>query len=437
MVYKIGMGTAMALCLSAVIGDTLFVITGVPIAQAGSDSIIAFIVVGILTIVIALQFGELGSMMPGQKGVGYSYITRAFGSELGFIAGILLFISFCAIAAAITFSFGGYLLSMLGLQGQLQQIAVAAMLILIISVLNMYGIREAAALSKPLIAITLLAAAVFVAYAIAYNMQHDHLASNFVNLATQNGIPPFVQAATTIVFAYTGFQMVTTFTNNIKGKGRKMAKVLLYSIALGMIAYLAVDVGLLALVPARNSVISSQPLLYALEYASAPEYVIVVVGVGTLIAIAAATIATIYGASRLIYQIGVDGLLPRVATIYDKRDDVAVGGVWISMIVSILMLFSGNLYQIVSISNFGIIFSWIMVCASVISLRRRRSRGTFSAPLYPVLPVIGIVSCMIFLLGLPRESLAIGISIILALLIIFYTIVEIRYREVSRIKLFD
>jgi ABC-type transport system involved in cytochrome bd biosynthesis fused ATPase/permease subunit len=58
-------------------------------------------------------------------------------------------------------------------------------------------------------------------------------------------------------------------------------------------------------------------------------------------------------------------------------------------------------------------------------------------PLYPLLPIIGVIACIIFMLGLPRESLALGIAIILALLVLYYSIVEIRYRDVPRIKLFD
>ena len=121
----------------------------------------------------------------------------------------------------------------------------------------------------------------------------------------------------------------------------------------------------------------------------------------------------------------------------DASKDIAVNGIWISAIVSIIMLFSGDLYQMVSIGNFGIIFSWMMACISVISLRRRGTKGSFRAPLYPYLPIIGMASCVIFLFGLPRTSLAIGVVLVQVLLVTYYGLIELRYKDVPKIRIFD
>lgn len=437
MAYKISIGTAIALCLSAIIGDTLFVVTGIPIYQAGSWAIIAFVIVGIIAIVIALQFGELGSIMPGKIGVAYSYVTRPFGTELGFITGTLLFFSYCAVVAAITFSFGGYLLFLFGVHSTAAQITVAAALIIAISLLNMNGVKKTAGLSRMLIVITIGAATIFCLYAVVHAVQHANFAYNFASSGSQNTLTAFGAAITTVVFAYAEFETVTTFTNNVKGRGKAMAKILIYSILMSIVAYSAIAIGLISLVPASKWISSSEPLLYALAYVNAPHYLIVMIGIGTLLAISAAAITVIHTASRIIYQLGIDGLLPKFTRKYDNERDTAINGIVITMVVSILLLFSGDLYQILSISNFGIIFSWIMACMAVISLRRHKKSGSFRMPLYPLLPIIGVIACIIFMLGLPRESLALGIAIILALLVLYYSIVEIRYRDVPRIKLFD
>ena len=437
MVHKLSIKTAIALCLSAIIGDTLFVVTAVPIAQSGPNSLVAYVVVGILMLVVALQLAELGSIMPGEKGVTYSYIKRAYGTELGFITGILLFISYCAVISAITFSFGGYFLGLIGIDSVNLQILISTVLIIFISLINMRGVKETSSLSKVLVAITVLTAVAFFAYAVYHGGKAGLLSTDFTGSPAQGALGAFGEAITTIVFAYAGFQTITTFTKEIKGQGKGLAKVLIYSILISMVAYLIVAVGLMALVPSAKSIISPQPLLYALQYAGAPEYVLVIIGIGALIAISAATIAILNTVSRLVYQIGVDGLLPKLARGYNRSKDVAVNGIWISAIVSILMLFSGDLYQMISISNFGVIFSWMMACISVISLRRRGTAGTFRSPLYPYLPMIGMGACVVFLLGLPRTSLVIGVVLIQILIVTYYGLIELRYKDVPKVRIFD
>ncbi|MCL4365192.1 MAG: APC family permease [Candidatus Marsarchaeota archaeon] len=435
--YTLSIKTAVALCLSAIIGDTLFVVTGVPIAQAGSNSLLAFFVVGLLSLVIAMQLGELSSIMPNEKGAVYSFVKRAYGTELGFITGVLLFISYCAVISAITFSFGGYFLSLLGINSIILQIGVSSALIIAVSLLNMKGVRETSSFSVTLAGITIIAAIIFFAFAAYHGISNGVFLSNLANNASQNGLGALGEAVTTIVFAYAGFQTITTFTSSIKGQGKGLAKVLLYSILISIVAYLMVAIGLIMLVPSYKSIISPEPLLYALNSAGAPEYIVLMVGIGTLVAIAAAAIAILYTASRILYQIGMDGLLPRITRRFDASRDIAVNGIWISAIISIIMLFSGDLYQMVSIGNFGIIFSWMMACISVISLRRRGAKGSFRAPLYPYLPIIGMASCVIFLLGLPRASLAIGVVLVQILLVTYYGLIELRYKDVPKIRIFD
>ncbi len=434
--YKITMWAAVAMCLSAVIGDTLFVVTGVPIAQTGSNTIAAYLIVGVLALIIALQFGELGTLMPGEKGVGYSYVRKVFGSEMGFITGVLLFISYCGIISAITFSFGGYLLDLFGISSVILQIFVAIILIIAMSLVTMKGVQETTTLSKIFMTITLIAAIAFFFYALSYGSGHG-FSNTMTNSNSQNTIPAFAQAITTIVFAYAGFQSITSFTGRLKGQGSSLIKVLAISMTISIVAYLMIDIALMILVPASQTTSSTQPLLYALHYVNAPSYVIIAFGVVTLIAIAASMLAIISTASRLLYQLGSDGLMPPITKKYDHETGVAGNSIWISAIVAVVILFSGNLYQIVSISNFGIIFSWIMACISVVSMRRRRSMGEFLTPFYPYLQIIGIIACIGFLLGLPRLSLALGTAIILVLIVVFYGLVELRRRDVPMIRLFD
>jgi APA family basic amino acid/polyamine antiporter len=433
--YKLGLGIAIALCLGSILGDTLFMFAGVPIVQVGSQSIVAYVVVGIVIAVIATQLGELGSIMPHEKGGPYSYVSKSFGSELGFITGILLFVGYCAIVSATALGFGGYLLSILGSSNGMAQIAIAMAIIILASLINLRGIKNMAELTRILLVIALLTAVAFVAFALLH-APVPSVSTILQNTPTQNGLGAFFVAITAIVFAYSGFQVIVTLTDNIKGGGRAATETMVISLLISMVVYIAVTIALMLLIPSTQSTITAYPLLYALSHVNAPYILIVLIGAGALFAMSAAMIAILFSASRLVYQIGKDGLLPRITRSFDHRKSVAPSGIWISAAVSIALLFSGSLYTILSISNFGVLFSLLMACFALVNMHRRRIHGRFVAPFYPYMTLISIAACIVFMFGLPSQSLALGVVIIALILVVYYTLVEMKRREVPRIKLF-
>ena len=138
----ISVPVATAVGLGAIIGAGIFVLSGTTIALAGANALIAFVLVGVLAIIIAMELGELGSIMPHAKGASFSYIYEAFGSEMGFITGILLYFSFSTAIAAIALGFGSYLGSLVGLHTGYYPIIFAIILIFVLAIVNIVGIKK-------------------------------------------------------------------------------------------------------------------------------------------------------------------------------------------------------------------------------------------------------------------------------------------------------
>ncbi len=431
---RISIKGATLMALSAVVGSTIFVITGVPLHFAGYLAIPIFIVVGLLSLLFALEFGELSSDMPNEKGVIYSYVNRSFGSELGLITGVLLYTAYCSTIAAISLSFGSYVASLLGFASAALPFSI--LLIISIAAISFSGIKNSMGINYMLIIFTLGVIALFAIYAFARGMSHGFPFANFYNSQQQNGIGSLFEASTVMVFAFAGFQTITSFTKDIYNKGRGAAKAMISAVAIGIAAYVLVAFSLILLVPAPSFGTSANPLLFALESSGAPFFLRDIVSIGAAVAIAAAVLVITITASRLIYQISKDGLLPPFFRSYEKRRDIAKNGIITTAIASVLLLFSGNVYIIASISNFGLIFSWLMASFTLISRRRRGRRPDFMAPLYPALPVAATFAALLFMVGMPQESLTIGIIMILLLIITYYFIVEFKQRRAPRLRLF-
>jgi len=431
---KISIPVALAVGLGAIIGAGIFVLSGTAIAIAGGYALLAFVLVGIVAIFVGLEIGELSSLMPNEVGASYSFVYKAFGSELGFVTGILLFFSYATSISVISLGFGSYLSSILAL-GNAFNIPFAIILIFVLSILNILGIKKAAKSDAVLVVIKVSILLLFIVAALAISLSNKTFSiSNFS--APNNVVLSVFSASVVIFFAYSGFQSISTFTSRIRGKNGA-AKAIILATVISLVLYVLVVFSLLALMPASEYKISGDPLSFALKASHAPQWLFITVDIGALIATTSATIAMILSSSRMLYQISKDKLLPRIFRKYNEESDVAVNSVIASAIIGVIMLFSGNIYTIAAISNFGLLFSYIMTSFALIHFRRSGYKASFSMPLYPYLTIITIIFLFAFLFGMPRESLLIGAILIILLLAIYYMLKEIKRKKPVMIKLFD
>jgi APA family basic amino acid/polyamine antiporter len=434
----ISVKVATAVGLGAIIGAGIFVLSGTAIALAGSAALIAFVLVGVIALIVALELGELGSIMPQAEGGSYSYAYEAFGSELGFITGIMLYFAYASSIAPIALGFGSYLSSLLGIGGFYPTVF-AIMLILVLSVVNILGVSKAAEADFGLVIIKIGILIAFIAFAILFavfgnsNIAQTNFTEGFQNI----NVSSIFAASVVIFFAYSGFQAISTITKNVKGGGKSAAKAIVGSVVISMVLYVLVVVSLLFLTPASQFTVSSDPLSFALKSAGAPGWLFTVVSIGALIATTSAALAMILSSSRVLYQIGQDKLLPKFVRKYNPKRDVAVNGVLISSAIGIVMLFSGDIYVMASISNFGILFCYLIASLALIHFRRKKASAAFKVPLYPVLTVVGIVGLIALLVGMPREALIIGVAMVLALMGAYHLLVEAEKRQIEKIEIFD
>ena len=433
---SIGKWVAVAVGLGAIIGAGIFVLSGTAIALAGPYSIIAFIVVGVVALIVALEIGELATINPSAKGASYSYVRGAFGSELGFITGITQYFSYATSVSAIALGFGTYLSSTVGMHGS-YAIPLSIVLILVLSYVNVIGVKKAAKADSYLVMFKLLILFVFVAFAAIFAFYYGHFSSsNFSALPSQAGIAALFGASIAIFFAFSGFQTISTITSKIRGGPVEAARAIFYSVCISIVVYLAVVIAMMLIMPASRYTITADPLSTALTYASAPQWLHLIVNIGALVATTSACLAMIMGSSRVIYQISKDGLLPKLFRNYDKRRDASSHSIIATMLIGIIMLFSGNIYIIAAISNFGLLFTYIMSSLAIVHFRRAKASAPFRVPYYPYLTIIAISGLLLFMVGMPREALTIGVMLILTLIVVYYALREAEGKKPINLRFF-
>ncbi|WP_269777876.1 APC family permease [Sulfuracidifex tepidarius] len=289
----------------------------------------------------------------------------------------------------------------------------------------MSGVQKAAKTDLVLVAIKLSVLSVFIIFSFSFAFLHFSF-SHFASTPSQTEVLPFFSSSIAIFFAYTGFQVITSFADDVTGGPRNAAKSVIYSVLISMVFYVLVVISMIFLVPVSQFKIDADPLSYALAYSHAPSWLHVLVDVGGMIATASATLAMVLASGRTLYQISVDMNLPKFLAKYDSSKDVAPVATIVSSIIAFITFFAGNIYVIAAISNFGLMFSFIMSNLALFHFRKRGIRGTYTMPFFPVTVIISTLMLLSLMLGFPREALVINIVIIIIILLISYILKDLK-----------
>lgn len=439
---------ALAVGLGGIIGAGIFVLSGTMISLSGTGALIAFIMTGFVAVILALEMGELVSTMPKSTGASYSFVYNAFGSELGFITGISLYLSFAASVSAIALGFGSYLSSMIGISSTVFSHIFAIMLILILVGVNLEGVAQAARADLYIVVFKVAVLIVFIVFALMFG---KFLGANIAHPPV-DGVSGIFAASVIAMFAYAGFQSIATMAPNIKGGGKTAAKAILAAVVISLVLYILVTLALLSLLPGTSFGEIADPLSFALKSASAPLWLFYLVDFAALAATTSATLAMMIAGSQLVFQLSNDGLLPGYFKRTGGGKKAPITAVLLTAFFGIALMFTGNIYIIAAISNFGILFSYLISGFALVKIRRVRQhpekhphfvqnagldlQNIFEMPLFPALPVAGILMLIAFFFGFPAIALSSGIGLILACVIVYYALREDRDEPVIKIRFF-
>ncbi len=433
---KISTALATAVGLGAIIGAGIFVLSGTAIALAGAYSLVAFVLVGIVAVVVGLEFGELGTIMPRAVGAVYSYVYKAFGSELGFVTGIMKYFNWATAISVISLGFGSYLSTLFGLPTGTYSIPLAIVLIATLAVINLLGVKKATKTDAVLVVIKIFALIAFIAFALIIVSRSGLSISNFTTSGSQGTLQSLFAASMVIFFAYSGFQTISTLTPRMRNGPNAAGRAILYAVLISTVIYVMVVFSMMALLPASQYGISANPLTHALIGAHAPNWLFYIVDIGALVATASASLAMMISASRMLYQMGEDRMLPRFFRKYNGKKDIAANCIMLSSVIAVVALFAGNVFIITAISNFGLLFAYLMAGFALIHFRRKGVAGTFRVPLYPYLPIAAMGAIFLFFIGMPKESLVFGVLLLIVLFMVYYSLREAENKKPIISRLF-
>ncbi len=391
--------------IGCIIGTGIFVLTGRAAAQfAGPGIMISFVITGTLCAFVALCYAELASALP-VSGSAYSYTYASMGEGAAWVMGLLLLIEYGLAASTVSVGWSGYFVSLMKDIGVLippeftaaPGVAVkdatgavigtgvmnlpAIVIIGLVTLLLVRGVTESATVNNIIVAIKLTVVIAFIVIGIKY--VHP---SNWSPLVPAE-IPARPPGTPMDIWHQIGRALrsvVTGDTSHKYGIGG-----VIHGAAVIFFAYLGFEAVSTAGAESRND-------MMGLKWFS------VLVKIGAIAGLSSVMLVLLYGQTRIFYTMSRDGLLPSALAAVHKKFFTP----WINtIIVGVAAMGAAgflSLDALSDLSNVGSLAAFTLVCITVIYLRVSEPGlvRPFRTPLYPVVPILGAIMCVVLLMSL-------------------------------------
>lgn len=218
------------------------------------------------------------------------------------------------------------------------------------------------------------------------------------------GVSGVIQGAAVIFFAYLGFEAVSTAGAESRNPARDMPIGILASLAICTVLYILTSAVLVGIVP-YQSLDNPAPIALAVD-AIGLGWFAILVKIGALAGLSSVMLVLLYGQTRIFYTMSRDGLLPDVLSrVHPKFKTPWVNTILVGVLACLAAGFM-SLDKLSDLSNVGALTAFGVVCATVIYLRiaSPNLERPFRVPLYPVVPILGVLMCGLLLLTLMRTD---------------------------------
>jgi APA family basic amino acid/polyamine antiporter len=394
----IGLWSAVAINVGAIIGGGIFVVTGIVAGYAGSALVVSMIVAGVIAFITAFSFAKLTAWQPVEGGA-YEYGRQLVSPYAGFLAGWMWLVANTFVGAAVSLGFAYYLTAAFpGLPTGI----VAAVLCLAFTGLNLVGAKESASVNNVLVAIKLAVLAFFVVFGVLH--------VNSGNFAPFTPLSTGVLYGTFFIFfAYGGFARVSVIAEEIKDAKRNVPKALLLSLGISIVVYVLVGLVAVGLLGSKGLVTSSSPLSSAIGVTGSSLAVQIVL-VGGLVATASVLLTAILGVSRMSYSMARRGDLPSALARLDHRfltPYYSILGMGVLMAALVLFV---DLKSVVAVSTFALLFNYSVTNIAAFKLKNGGRTWRF-------MPLLGLATCFMllaFILLATPEAWLVGVVFLVA-----------------------
>jgi len=410
---ELGLGAAMSIGIGTMVCAGIFVLPGIVAAKAGPVVVLSFALCGLVAVLIAFCMSELSTGMP-LAGGGYLFIVRAFGPMMGSVMGGCLWLSLIFASAFYMIGFGYYVADVL----PISHVWLALIMTGLLTGLNFIGAKETGGLQNVIVAGLLIALTVFFIRAL-FDVDMENLVPL---IPPEIGISGFFMVTPVLFITFMGFAEIAAVSEEIKNPARNLPIALVGSVVIVTVIYCLVEFCIVGVLRYDDPSMATETILMEIARTLMGKTGYSLLMLGGIFATVSSANASIMAASRISFAMGRDHLMPdwfnqihrRFRTPY--RSIVVTGG----LTMFLLVILGSHLELIAEVGGFLSLLLYAFISLACMVMRHAELdwyNPSFKTPLYPVLPILGLLGCL-FVMGITsRPTILIGLGIIAGTLI--------------------
>ncbi len=407
---KLSLFKAVFLAIASLMGSGIYVLIGITAEIAGPSVIVALLFDLIVAIFVAGCYAECASVSPVNGG-GFVYAVEAYGNK-ALIIGWVMWLSNIAYASLLCITVGIFIADLFGITSISFIVLIGLAVLLLFTVVNIFGSEGLSTVQKPLTIALIGSLLVGAIYLLLKPPQGDFLP------LFPNGFLPMFIASSLLFDIFIGFEDVASISEEVKNPKKNIPKALFLSLIIAGIIDMFVVISLF--ISTRLILIgnSQVPLLDAVRSNS---IIYLIVYLGSIFSLLGAMGVAIMAASRNVNALSKYDFLDRKWGKINKKHESPVNAIWLSFLVAVIIVITGKVDLIASISNITYLVTVIFVGLAVIKFRRTKKyeNDTFKIPFYPLSVYLCIGFSLFLIILFQLSSILVSLAWLLIGVIIY------------------
>ncbi|GAA3798123.1 APC family permease [Streptomyces chiangmaiensis] len=390
---RLGVPDAVVIGLGSMIGAGIFAALAPAAHAAGSGLLLGLAVAAVVAYCNATSSARLAARYPASGGT-YVYGRERLGEFWGYLAGWGFVVGKTASCAAMALTVGAYVWP-----GQAHAVAVAAVVAL--TAVNYAGVQKAAWLTRVIVAVVLAVLAAVVVAALTSSAAD----ATRLDVGADASFSGVLQAGGLLFFAFAGYARIATLGEEVRDPARTIPRAIPLALGITLVVYAVVAVSALMVLGPQRLADATAPLSDAVR-AAGVDWLAPVVRVGAAVAALGSLLALILGVSRTTLAMSRDRHLPHVLSAVHPRFKVPHRAELLVGVVVAVLAATVDVRGAIGFSSFGVLVYYAVANASAWTLTPQENRPP------RVVPVVGLVGCLLLAFTLPVTSVAWGVAVL-------------------------
>jgi len=405
---KINLKEAMSIGIGGMVGGGIFAVLGLAVSIAKGSTFIAFLIAGIIALITSYSYIKLSMTYPDRGGT-VKFINQGFG-ETVFSGGInnLLWVIYIFMLSLYASAFGSYAPNLLPIANPHSDFHIyASAIILLATIINYYSIKMVGVIESYAVIIKLVILLSFIGVGL-YGLFGN---PSLVQLSIANWVNPInlLTGGMVIFVAYEGFELIANVSPDIENPKKNIPRAYYGSVIFVILLYVVIAVVTVGSLPfneiatARDYVLAqaAEPMLGKIGFS--------IITIAALISTFSAINASLYGGSRVSYEISEDDELPHQFTFQLWNHPI---GLLFTAVATVALANTLNLESISTAGSIG--FLLIFAVINLVGLKLAKQTDSNK-----IVPLGGFLLCLLALLILIQQQFNLNkVGVIVAVSII-------------------